>query len=147
MYDPQAQAVYLIDHIVWKLFDPSFSELLSLSIFKRWANAAFRDALQNPVPYQTVFSTPGLKVTSRPGEGARAFQQRHVIEVGQQSMSRWIALHEIAHLLTPTVPQWHGPEFVHVYAALITRHVGQEAGETFMRYCRRWAIDQWSSVL
>jgi hypothetical protein len=59
---------------------------------------------------------------------ALAYHSHDRISLPRWSRNKWVALHEMAHLLTPR-DEAHGPRFVGVLMGLLARHAGYDVDE------------------
>jgi hypothetical protein len=126
MADPNRHTVYLTDSTFWSAkTGRAYSQLLPRAEWAAFANQVYDDALRNPVPLQDrcrrTFAGP-LKIGIASGsKRALAYMVEHRIDVAADYLYKWVALHEIAHMLVKPTRQHHGPEFIGVYSSLIER--------------------------
>lgn len=141
MNDPNREAIYCLDVIIWGRADAWWRTPISLQEWRNYARRIYRESLRCPMLCQTVLSGPVLKVHNYAGQGAAAFQKSFMIAVHEDYRFPWVALHEVAHILTPNV-EWHGTEFITVYRELIRRHATADVDAMFDRYFTNWGLTE-----
>jgi hypothetical protein len=132
--DPDKALVYAVDSVFWPMDVAAlrpFVESLTFSEFEQFCDLVYSDALAAPLPGQhrrrRKAGQPIVPVSEYPFmDRAAAYVNSQRIAVGEKYRFRWVALHEVAHLLTyrATIP--HGSEFQRVYLGLIARWLSPE---------------------
>lgn len=98
--------------------------------------AAFLAEVQRRPWFRTRWGNMSIGLVATNGWGARAYDSGE-IRLGAGSRNRWVALHELAHTLTPYGCAGHGPEYVGVYLFLVERVLGKEAAQGFRESLRK----------
>lgn len=91
------------------------------------------------------------QVTMSRGSGSRAWRGTGAIHFGKERPLRWILLHEVAHLVSPSkrhLPGWdgdedrrsHGRAFMVVYLLLIGHYCGTADKAALMAECRKLGV-------
>ena len=117
-------------------FEPCFESLDAAQTWARqvWRSERGRLGLPGVAP-------PEVRRPHRGQRRALAYPHLHAITLPRLARSRWVMLHELAHLLTPG-GAWHGPRFVGALIGLGARWLDLDA-QALMRAADEGGVRYW----
>ena len=152
--DHNRQKVYALDTCFWGgsiRETERFCVPVSFEVWTEYAEMLFTDGLRRPYHDQIrrTRRTPSLRIDRlmpRPDEtctvSAYAYLRSDRLEVSQQRLLLWLALHEVAHLLVPAcLSAPHYWRWMSVYAQMMQRHVGAYAAGQFLALAECFRIE------
>lgn len=122
--DPHKIKLYMAEGTFWQSRDPYWSEVLSAGEITDYSRMLFTDGIARPYYSQIrrAFS-PVLEITEQVKEGATAYRTINRISYHPTFRTRSMAMHEVAHMLTPELRKNpHDWRFIRVYVEIIARH-------------------------
>lgn len=154
--DHNRHKVYALDSCFWQGGITDTAPLCTPVTFEAWAQYAemlFTDGLHRPYRHQIrrTRRTPTLCIetlTDNPlNSRAYAWLRRDKLAISEQHLFKWVALHEVAHLLVPgSVTAPHYWRWMSVYIDMVQRHVSHYAAGQFLAlaHCFKisWRPDQ-----
>ncbi len=139
MNDPQKQRLYALETVFWAAWNVHAAGMHTVMRQQEWEGYCdwlLVDGLHDPYVNQRRRSrTQPLRfVELAQTEHRLAFAQLQsdVLGVQPDFRMKYIAMHEVSHLLTRELRQnSHGWRFVSVYAQMVGRHISEAAARQF----------------
>ncbi len=139
MTDPQKQRLYVLETIYWAKWNSHAEGMCAAMPQQEWQEYCewiLVDGLENPYYAQRRRSRTRpltfVELASTATAVAFAHQGNDTLGAKPDFRTKYIAMHEVAHLLTRELRQNpHSWKFVSVYSQMIGRHVSEAAAPQF----------------
>ncbi len=139
MSDPQKQRLYCLETIFWAKWNRHAEGMCTVMDQQEWEEYCewlLADGLENPYRGQRrrsrTKSLTFVPMDPTSTANAVAYQRTDTLGCKPEYRTKFIAMHEVAHLLTRELRQnSHGWQFVSVYAQMIGRHISERAAREF----------------
>jgi len=139
MTDPQKQRLYALETVYWAEWNSNAQGMRTVVSGPEWeayCEELLADALADPYVHQRrrTRSQP-LRFIDLPETdtfAACAFLSTDTLGVKATERKKYLAMHEVCHLLTRELRQNpHSWKFVSVYSQMIGRHISESAAQQF----------------
>lgn len=116
----------------WSVFGWPKMDFKSIELLENYLWEVLENRhVQRRYPVAKEIVAGSIEITVANGGGLRKpmtiwDEQRVWVSFPRKYRTKWLVLHEIAHVLTPQDAAWHDREFAHIYLHLVKLFYGKE---------------------